>query len=202
VLATAQLAGAARGARQGGIFRVGETDSSATIDPQRAYLATAWWLEYATAAKLFNYRDRRGAAGTRLVPEVAARYKVSRSGRTWTFTLRKGFRFSDGSPVTARSFAYAIDRVANHDLASPGQPFITDPTGTNIVGARAVNAGRARHVRGVVARGYRLTIHLTRPDGELPKKLAMPFFQATVDPNSLVYSGIYSNWSIPALALK
>jgi ABC-type oligopeptide transport system substrate-binding subunit len=176
---TAQLAGAERGFKQGGVFRYGTTDASVRIDPQIAYITTAWWLEYATAAKLFNYPDRRGQAGAILRQEVASGYRISRDGRTWTFFIRKGFRFSDGSPVTARSFAYAIDRAANKQLASPAAAFITDPNGANIVGAKAVNDGKARHVRGVGVQGNRLTIRLTRRDPTLLTKLAMPFFQAT-----------------------
>ena len=61
------------------------------------------------------------------MPEVASGFKVSQGGRRYTFFIRKGFRFSDGTPVTATSFEYAIDRAANHDLASPGAQFITDP---------------------------------------------------------------------------
>ena len=179
LLVAAQLASAGFGFRQGGIFRDASVGASVQIDPQLAYVSTAWWLEYATAAKLFNYPDRPGQAGTRLVPEVASRYTVSRDGRTWTFVVRKGFRFSDGLPVTAASFKYAIDRAANHDLASPAAPFITDVNSANIVGAAAVNSGRAQHVRGVTAKGTRLTIRLTRPYGALPTLLAMPFFQAT-----------------------
>jgi ABC-type oligopeptide transport system substrate-binding subunit len=178
-LVAAGLAGATRGFAHGGIFRVGYAGASVQIDPQLAYVSTAWWLEYATAAKLFNYPDRAGPAAGVLRPEVASGYKVSRDGRTYTFTIRRGFRFSDGSPVTAKSFAYAIDRVANYDLASPGASFITDPSGTDIVGARAVNAGHARHVSGVTAKGYRLVIRLKRRDATLLTKLAMPFFQAT-----------------------
>ena len=178
-LVAAGLAGATRGFAHGGIFRVGYAGASVQIDPQLAYVSTAWSLEYATAAKLFNYPDRAGAAGGVLQPEVASGYKVSRDGRTYTFTIRRGFRFSDGAPVTAKSFAYAIDRAANHDLASPGAPFITDQNGTNIVGAIAVNAGKATHVSGVTAKGYRLVIRLTRRDPTLLTKLAMPFFQAT-----------------------
>ncbi|MFL5949478.1 MAG: ABC transporter substrate-binding protein [Gaiellaceae bacterium] len=181
MLAGARLAGAADGVgfRQGGIFRVGFTGASVQIDPQLAYVSTAWWLEYATAAKLVNYQDRSGQAGTRLVPELASRYTVSRDGRTWTFFIRKGFRFSDGLPVMAASFKHAIDRVANHDLASPGAQFITDSNGTNIVGAREVSDGRSQHVRGVVVKGNRLIVHLTRRDPAFLSKLAMPFFQAT-----------------------
>jgi ABC-type oligopeptide transport system substrate-binding subunit len=81
--------------------------------------------------------------------------------------------------VSAWSFAYAIDRVANHDLASPGARFITDPKGTNIVGAKAVNDGNAMHVSGVRVKSNRLIINLTRPDGTFLSKITMPFFQAT-----------------------
>jgi ABC-type oligopeptide transport system substrate-binding subunit len=174
LLVGAQLAGAS-GAKSGGIFRYGTTGASVQVDPQIAYITTAWWLEYATAAKLYNWQD-----GTnRLVPEVASGFRISNHGRTYTFTIRKGFRFSDGKPVTAKSFAYAIDRVVNHDLASPGAQFITDPNGADIVGARAVNDGTAKHVSGVAVKGRRLIIRLVKSDPAFLEKLTMPFFQAT-----------------------
>jgi len=178
LMVVAQLAGAAP-ERKGGVFVVGTTVASVQIDPQLAYITTAWWLEYATAAKLYNYPDKKGPAGALLHPEVASGFKVTNGGKRYTFFIRKGFRFSDGTPVTARNFAYAIDRVANHDLASPGAQWITDPTGTNIVGATGVNAGVGTHVRGVRVKGSRLIINLTKPDGSFLSKITMPFFQAT-----------------------
>ena len=138
LLVAASLASAAGNApalKKGGIWRVGTTGASVQVDPQVAYVTTAWWLEYATAAKLYNYPDRPGPAGAKLVPEVASNFIVSNSGKRYTFTIRKGFKFSDGKPVTANNFRYAIIRTANKELASPGGPFITDPNGTNIVGA-------------------------------------------------------------------
>ena len=168
LLAAAQLAGASAD-RRGGILRVGTIGASVQVDPQLAYITTAWWLEYATAAKLYNYRP-----GGKLVPEVASRYKVSNGGKRYTFFIRKGFRFSDGAPVTAASFKYAINRAANKDLASPAAQFITD-----IVGARAVTDGRAADVRGVRARGNRLVIDLVNRNPQLITVLAGPFFQAT-----------------------
>ena len=173
LMVMAQLAGATPD-RKGGIFRVGTTGASVQVDPQLAYITTAWWLEYATAAKLYNYSPR-GA----LVPEVASRFAVSNQGRRYTFFIRKGFRFSDGTAVTPSSFKYAINRVANHDLASPGAAFITDANGTEIVGANEVNGGQATDARGVRVRGNRLIIDLRRPDGAFLSKLTMPFFQAT-----------------------
>jgi len=178
LMLAAQLAVAAP-EQQGGIWRVGTTGASVQVDPQLAYITTAWWLEYATAAKLYNYPDKRGPTGSLLQPEVASGYKVSNGGKRYAFFIRKGFRFSDGTPVTAKNFAYAIDRTANHDLASPGAQFITDPKSVNIVGAKEVSDGYAAHVRGVRVRGNRLIINLTRPEGTFMAKITMPFFQAT-----------------------
>jgi len=179
LLVAAGLASASRGFRQGGTLQVGMTGASVQIDPQLAYSSTSWWLEYATALKLFNYPDRAGPPGGALRPEAVSSYRVSRDGRTYTFTIRGHLHFSDGAPVNAASFRYAIDRAANRTLSSPAAPFIADPGGTNIVGAKAVIDGKATHVRGVVARGHRLVIHLTRRDPTFLTKLAMPFFQAT-----------------------
>ena len=77
------------------------------------------------------------------------------------------------------NFKRAIDRTANKALASPGAPFIIDPNGTNIVGAKKVNDGKATSVSGVTAKGNKLTINLTKPDGTFMAKITMPFFQAT-----------------------
>src|SRR5262245_17206000 len=93
LLVAAQLAGAAP-ERKGGVFVVGTTGASVEVDPQLAYITTAWWLEYATAAKLYNYPDKRGPAGSLLQPEVASSFKVSNRGKRYTFFIRKGFWFS------------------------------------------------------------------------------------------------------------
>ena len=154
LMVVAQLAGAARDPT-GGIFRVGTTGASVQIDPQLSYVSTGWWLEYATAAKLYDYRP-----GGKLVPEVASRFTVSNRGKRYTFFLRSGFRFSDGTPVTARNFQYAFDRARSPQLQSPAASLVTN-------------------VRGVTARGMRLVITLRSNKGDMLATLAMPFFQAT-----------------------
>jgi len=165
--------------KKGGIWKAGTVGASTQVDPQLAYVTTAWFLEYATAAKLYNYPDKAGPPGSKLVPEVASKFTVSNGGKRYTFFIRKGFKFSDGSAVTANNFKFAINRTANHDLASPGAQFITDPTGTNIVGAKDVNDGKGTNVKGVTVKGNRLIINLTRGDGTFMSKITMPFFQAT-----------------------
>ena len=142
-------------------FRIGTTGASTQVDPQIAYGTTAWWVEYRDCGNALQLpgQARRGWERS-LRPEVASRFKISKDGRRYTFFIRKGFRFSDGTQVTARSFKYAIDRVANHDLASPGAQFTSSiRVETNILGAKDVNNGLGTHVRGVCSMvGNRLII--------------------------------------------
>ena len=173
LIGSAQLAGAAP-EKKGGIFKYGMTGASVEIDPQVAYISTSWWMQYATAAKLYNYRP-----GGKLVPEVASRFTVSNNGKRYTFFIRKGFRFSDGLPVTASHFKYAIDRAANHDLASPAAQVIANPNAVQIVGAKEVIEGQGTDVRGVRVRGNRLVIDLVRASPRFISTMTMPFFQAT-----------------------
>src|SRR5262249_57874690 len=54
----------------------------------------AYQIEYATCAKLLNYPDRPPPQGLRLQPEVAAAMPtLSADGRTYSFTVRPGYRF-------------------------------------------------------------------------------------------------------------
>ena len=94
-----------------------------------------------------RYRDKPPPQGYELVPEVAASPPTaSPDGRTWTFRLRTGFRFSDGSPVRADAFAQAIYRTMAPGVDSPGYVYTRA-----IVGAEDVHAGRASKASGVVA---------------------------------------------------
>jgi ABC-type transport system substrate-binding protein len=161
----ASAAGKAPTLKNGGTWKYALAGSGETMDPQVTYLTTTWWLEYATAAKLFNYPDKTGAAGSKLVPEVASRFAVSKNGRTYTFTIRKGFKFSDGKPVTAKNFVWAIKRVMSNGLQSPGKGFVTDPGATDILSYKAS--------------GSKLIIKLKKASGQFLSQLAMPFFQAT-----------------------
>jgi peptide/nickel transport system substrate-binding protein len=57
-----------------------------------------------------------------LVPDIAERVDVADGGRTFTFSLRKGHRWSDGAPFTSADFAYWWTYVANDEELSPGGP--------------------------------------------------------------------------------
>ncbi|MED1783783.1 ABC transporter substrate-binding protein [Brevibacillus fortis] len=46
-------------------------------------------------------------------PSLASDYNISEDGKTWTFTIRSGITFHDGTPLTAKSFKETFDRVLN-----------------------------------------------------------------------------------------
>ncbi|MDQ3875030.1 MAG: ABC transporter substrate-binding protein [Actinomycetota bacterium] len=164
--------------RSGGTLRVNIAGSDVdAIDPSIAYGTTSWNMEYATALKLLNYPDARGARGTRIRPDGASRYTISGNGRVYTFFIRPGYRFSNGERVTARSYAYALNRSLNRELQSPAFQFIADPNATNIVGAERART-RGGNASGIRTRGNRLIIRLTRPNPAFLAELTMPFYQA------------------------
>ena len=108
-------AGSPRGIKEGGTFRVGIPDNNIidSIDPILANFREPF-RSPASCAGLLAYPDAGFPKGLRLVPELAADYpKIANGGKTYTFTIRKGVRFSTGAPVTARSFAHTINRLLN-----------------------------------------------------------------------------------------
>jgi oligopeptide transport system substrate-binding protein len=176
-VATAAGATPSREAREGGIFRV-FIEALDYVDPALSYSSGGWAILDTTCARLMTHPDKPAPEGFRLVPEVAASFpKVSRNGKTYTFTLRKGFRFSDGTPVRASAFARAIHRVLAPGVRSAGAQFMVE-----IAGANAFETGKAKAISGVVARRNRLVIRLTRPVPDFPARTTMPFFCA-VPPN-------------------
>ena len=165
-------------ARAGGIFKVSFQGLSLQafdhVDPALAYSRESWALLDTVCARLMRYRDTPPPAGYRIVPEVAAAPPVvSRDGKTWTFKLRRGFRFSDGRLVRADAFAQALHRTMAHGVDSPAFHYTQA-----IVGAEDVQAGRAAKASGITAGGYTLRVRFTREIREFDAWTTMPFFCA------------------------
>jgi ABC-type oligopeptide transport system substrate-binding subunit len=99
-------------------------------------------------------------AELKVIPEAAESWDVSPDGKTYTFHLRPGLTFADGTPVTAADFVYSINRALAPETASYGAPFQLG----HIVGAQAVVDGKAREATGVKAVDERtLQITTDRP---------------------------------------
>jgi ABC-type transport system substrate-binding protein len=106
----------------------------------------------------------------RVIPALAERWDVSPDGARYTFHLRQGVKFSDGTAVTARSvvasWQRALDPATKGGRAEPLQP---------IKGAREFASGKSKSVAGLSAPDdSTVVVQLEEPLGIFPKLLAMP----------------------------
>jgi peptide/nickel transport system substrate-binding protein len=168
-----------RSATEERVLRLNVNSTDITyLDPALNYDFYGWRLEAATCAMLLGYPDKAGQASARLYPEVATGFpKISADGRSYTYTLRSGFRFSDGTPVTAASYVRAIERALSPKMQSPAATFFSD-----IVGADKVMAGKATRPSGVTTSGNSLTIRLKKVAPDFVSRMAMNFMCA-IPPN-------------------
>jgi YVTN family beta-propeller protein len=174
-----------RAAVRGGVARLLVASDPGSTDP--AFGGDFQRLS-ATCALLYNYPDAGYPEGARLVPEVASGPPtVSPDGRTYEFTVRRGFRFSPPSnePVTAEAFKRAFERALSPRVGSFAGELVRD-----IVGAERYMAGRARRITGVSARRDRLVLRLARPAPDLTARLAARYFCAVPPSTPITAKGI------------
>jgi len=93
-----------------------------SLDPARTYYVWVWLLQRMLNRTLMAYPTDANPAGLTPMPDLAeAPGVVSDGGRTWTYRLRGGVRYDDGTPVTAHDVRYAVQRVFAQDVL-PGGP--------------------------------------------------------------------------------
>jgi Protein kinase domain/Bacterial extracellular solute-binding proteins, family 5 Middle len=147
------------------------TDTAVDPDPMGGKWS-ARQLMYATCSNLLYYPDSAGAEGAQLRPEIAGSMpRVSKDGRTYTFRIRPGYRFSpqSGEAVTARTFQHTLERsLSPKNVYSAGPGLASD-----IVGVSAYRAGSAKHITGVAANGSTLAVTLVKPAGDFLTRLSM-----------------------------
>jgi peptide/nickel transport system substrate-binding protein len=143
-----------------------------SIDPAKDYTTQGSEINWLVYTGLTTYQHADGKAGNNLIPGLAtALPKITDGGKTYTATLRKGLKFSDGKPVKASDFAYSIERAIKLPWGGSGQ-FLTPI----IVGGTAFSTGKAKSISGITtddATG-KITIHLVKPYGPFDNSLAFP----------------------------
>ncbi len=110
-------------AGQGAPLRVGLSSIPAVLDPATALEGSVPLIARQVFDTLVQYRE----GSSDVEPGLATSWTVSRDGLSWTFRLREGVRFHDGTPLTSRQVAESLDRIVvpNHALApspNPGGP--------------------------------------------------------------------------------
>jgi peptide/nickel transport system substrate-binding protein len=165
--------GGGEGGKQGGSITMAQTSQPDYLDPALSYTVNGWepmWLVYTGPV---TYKHAEGQEGTELIPGVAEELpKVSEDGKTVTFTMRKGLKFSDGTPLKASDFEHTIKRVLN--LESGASPFYQVIEGAT----EYLEAGKPEgDISGIETddKTGKVTIKLTTRDGTILNVLAMNF---------------------------
>ncbi len=163
---------------KGGTLAVTFQHEPAGLDPAIAWDVESWSIERLTYQTYLTYASKPGAAGTRLVPELAtevpsvANGGISVDGTVYTFHIRHGVRFAPpvNRTVTAADCKWSFERMMKQPLA-PATYFYT-----GIVGAQDYLDGKARHISGFkIVDPYTVQITLEKPDGAFLDKMSLPF---------------------------
>jgi peptide/nickel transport system substrate-binding protein len=142
-----------------------------SLDPGLAastQAAEATWLSY---TGLVTYAHASGEAGAKLIPGVAESLPtVSADGKTYTFKLRSGLVYSNGTLVKPSDFPRSIERTIKLNWGNKGM--LTE----HIAGGEAFDKGKASSISGIHADDATgtITIQLTAPFGPFLNVLAFP----------------------------
>jgi peptide/nickel transport system substrate-binding protein len=170
-LALSACGNASRSGSEGGTLKATFGSFPDALDPGLAYTGEGSTALYDVYIPLLTYAHASGSAGSKVIPGLAeAMPRIGDGGRTYTLTLRKGLRYSNGKTVKASDFASAIERLFR--LNSPGSPFYAD-----IVGAEAFAKTKQGGIAGISTddESGRIVIHLVKPRGTFANELALPF---------------------------
>ena len=169
---TSKSSGAKSGGKSAGTVTVVFGTAPDSLDPQFSYVTQSAEPDWIVYTGLTTYKHASGAAGGQLIPGLATDLPtVSKDGKTYTATLRKGLVFSNGQLVKASDFAWSVERAIKIPWGGSGQ-FLTN----QIVGAPAFSKGKAKTISGITtddATG-KITIHVTAPYGAFDNVLAFP----------------------------
>ena len=158
---------------KGGALRLVAKSAAGTLDPKINYTLQYWQLYQAMYDGLLAFKKVNGDASFTVVPDLAeALPTVSDGGKTYTFVLRKGIKFSNGKDVTVQDVAASFKRIFTVSSPTAGTFY------NGLVGAAAClkTPASCDLSKGVVIDPAKneVVLHLIAPDPELPYKLSVP----------------------------
>jgi peptide/nickel transport system substrate-binding protein len=141
------------------------------LDPGLSYTVQGYEAMWSVYLSLLGYKHVAGPDGATIVPALAQSLpQVSSDGLTYTLTLRKGLKYSDGTAVKASDFPFTVKRL-----------FLLDSSGvgffTNIVGADNFAKTKKGDIPGITADDAtgKITIKLVKAQGDFVNVLATIF---------------------------
>ncbi|WP_336113561.1 ABC transporter substrate-binding protein [Streptomyces sp. PTD9-10] len=152
---------------KGGTLTVLNSEPQQDFDPARLYTSGGGNVPSLVFRTLTTRNRENGAAGAKVVPDLATDTgRPSKDATVWTYTLKKGLKYEDGTPITSADVKYGIERSFAPEL-SGGAPYLRDW----LVGA-ADYQGPYKDKKGLSAietpDARTIVFHLNKPEGEFP----------------------------------
>ena len=130
-------------------LRIGAPGVPAVLDPGAALEGTTPLIARQVFDTLVAWRE----GSTDIEPALATRWNASRDGLVWSFTLREGVKFHDGSPLTAQDVAVSFERQLRPDAQGVGRVWPALLRGVPGV-VKEVRAPNSRTVEFVLVQPY------------------------------------------------
>ncbi len=111
----------------GGIIRMANSGDWDSLDPGDTYYGYSWNFIRLYGRALVMFKSAPGKDGATLVPDLAESLGVpTDNAKTWTYKLRKGVKFEDGTAVTSKDVKYAVERQLDKDTLPNGPTYFGD----------------------------------------------------------------------------
>ena len=116
----------------GGTLVFDNSSTPDSTDPGNTYYANMWNVARLYGRALVTYKSTPGASGDQIVPDLATSLgQISADGLTWTYHLKPGVKYEDGTAVTSQDVKYAVERTYAKDVLPNGPGYfhllLTDP---------------------------------------------------------------------------
>ncbi|MGZ0145421.1 ABC transporter substrate-binding protein [Kribbella sp. WER1] len=152
--------------KKGGTLRMAITQLWDSTDPGDTYYGLSWNLVRNYVRPLMTFAAKPGAEGAKPVPDLAEAPGVPSDGaKTWTYKIRKGIKFEDGTPVTSKDVKYAVARSLDKVTLPNGPTYFNDflldiPKGYSVYKDPTL-AGVAKAIE--TPDDYTIVFHLNKP---------------------------------------
>ncbi len=153
------------------------------MDPSRNYTGRdiAFFNSY-LYRNLVSYKPVKGSAGSSLVPDLATNTGVpSKAAKVWTFTLRQGITWEDGSAVTCADVQYGVSRAFATDVITDGPQYLVGALniplasdGSSVYKGPYKKTGQALYDKAVTCKGNTITFNLNRSFADFNYALTYP----------------------------
>ncbi|WBQ08496.1 ABC transporter substrate-binding protein [Kribbella sp. CA-293567] len=110
--------------KKGGTVKLAHSDDWDTPDPGETYYGYAWNFARLYGRSLLMFKPAPGKEGNVLVPDLAEALGVpTDGGKTWTYKIRKGVKFEDGTEIKAKDVKYAVLRSTDKKTFANGPAY-------------------------------------------------------------------------------